>query len=93
MSIQALPLPDVLARLPEGWGVGTLGIERTWIFTDFREAFAFMTRVALLAERHDHHPVMRCDYRVVEIGLITHDAKGITERDLELAAAIQGIAP
>jgi 4a-hydroxytetrahydrobiopterin dehydratase len=92
-ELTRLPLDEVTQQLPPGWGIGTLGIEKTFIFADFREAFGFITRVALLAERMNHHPVIRCDYRVVELGLITHDAKGFTELDLQMAAAIQEFSP
>ena len=88
-ELTRLPLENVTQRLPPGWGIGTLGIEKTFIFHDFREAFGFVTRVALLAERMNHHPSIRCDYRVVELGLITHDVKGFTDLDLQMAAAIQ----
>lgn len=62
---------------------------QTFTFKDFSEAFAFMTRVALLAEKHDHHPDWKNSYNKVEIALCSHD-KGniITDRDKKLAAAI-----
>lgn len=62
---------------------------RTFIFTDFSEAFAFMTRVALLAEKADHHPDWSNVYNRVTISLSTHDAGDIvTEKDRKLAAEI-----
>lgn len=57
-------------------------------FRDFRQAFAFMTEVALLAEKADHHPEWSNVYNKVNIALTTHDAGGITERDLSLAKQI-----
>lgn len=63
-------------------------IERRFQFTDFSEAFAFMTRVALLAERHDHHPEWSNVYNRVTIELTTHDAGGLSQRDVEMAQAI-----
>ncbi len=61
-------------------------------FTDFNAAFAFMTRVALLAERMDHHPEWSNVYNRVQIRLTTHDAGGVTERDLAMARAIDDFA-
>ena len=61
-------------------------IERRFRFKDFREAFAFMTQVALMAERLDHHPEWRNVYQRVSITLTTHAAKGLTEKDFALAA-------
>ena len=62
---------------------------RKFTFRDFSEAFAFMTRVALLAEKADHHPFWTNVYNIVEIKLSTHDAGDIiTEKDRKLAAAI-----
>jgi 4a-hydroxytetrahydrobiopterin dehydratase len=68
------------------------GIRRTFAFTDFAEAFAFMTRVAILAEKADHHPEWFNVYNRVEILLTTHDAGGLSERDISLAKAIDGFA-
>ncbi len=65
-----------------------LAIERAFRFADFSEAFAFMTRVALLAEEADHHPEWSNVYNKVEITLTTHDAGGLSARDAEMAAAI-----
>lgn len=77
-----------------GWAEvpGRDAIARTFAFKDFNEAFGFMTRVALVAEKHDHHPEWRNVYRTVEVWLSTHDAGGITRRDIELAKAMNGIA-
>ncbi len=61
-------------------------------FKDFTEAFAFMTRVAFLAEKHNHHPEWTNVYNKVEIRLCTHDAGNvITDKDRKLAAAIEGL--
>lgn len=68
------------------------GIRRTIRFADFAEAFGFMARVAILAEKADHHPEWFNVYNRVEILLTTHDAGGLSERDLALAQAIDGIA-
>jgi 4a-hydroxytetrahydrobiopterin dehydratase len=64
------------------------GIRRSLLFTDFAEAFGFMTRVAILAEKADHHPEWFNVYNRVEITLTTHDAGGVSRRDIDMAAAI-----
>lgn len=82
-----------LARLP-GWtlrGDG-LAIERRFKFKDFGEAFAFMTRVAIAADKADHHPEWSNVYNRVEITLTTHDCGGLSERDIALAAQIDGFS-
>ena len=66
-------------------------IQRSFRFADFSEAFAFMTRVALAAEKADHHPDWSNVWNRVEIALTTHDAGGLTDRDLGLAAAIDAL--
>lgn len=60
-------------------------------FTDFSEAFAFMTRVALLAEQMDHHPEWFNVYNKVEVTLTTHDAGGITMRDIKMAQFMESL--
>jgi 4a-hydroxytetrahydrobiopterin dehydratase len=67
-------------------------ITRTFTFRDFNEAFDFMTRVALVAEKNDHHPEWRNVYKTVEVVLTTHDAGGVTRRDIALAEAMNAIA-
>jgi 4a-hydroxytetrahydrobiopterin dehydratase len=66
-------------------------ISRSFRFHDFAEAFAFMTRVALAAEKADHHPDWSNSWNKVEIALTTHSAGGVTAKDLALAEAIEGI--
>jgi 4a-hydroxytetrahydrobiopterin dehydratase len=67
-------------------------LKKTFRFKDFQEAFAFMTRVAFLAEKHEHHPNWSNVYNTVTIELTTHDAGNIvTEKDHKLAAAIDAI--
>ena len=77
-----------------GWkeANGREAIERTFTFKDFNEAFGFMSRVALVAEKKDHHPEWRNVYKTVEVVLATHDAGGLTRLDIELAKAMNGIA-
>jgi 4a-hydroxytetrahydrobiopterin dehydratase len=66
-------------------------ITRTILFADFVEAFGFMTQVALLAEKADHHPEWKNVYNRVDILLTTHDAGGLSERDVDMAEAIDAI--
>jgi 4a-hydroxytetrahydrobiopterin dehydratase len=73
---------------PPGWEVVDGKLHRELAFADFSEAFAFMTRVALLAERADHHPDWSNSWNRVVIDLVSHDAGGLTDRDVALAAAI-----
>jgi 4a-hydroxytetrahydrobiopterin dehydratase len=82
-----------LAKL-KGWSEaqGRDAIAKKFVFDDFNEAFGFMTRAALVAEKLDHHPEWFNVYKTVEVTLSTHDAGGVTERDVELAAAMDQIA-
>ena len=77
-----------------GWSEvpGRDAITRTFIFKDFNEAFGFMTRIALAAEKLDHHPEWSNVYSKVDILLTTHDAGGVTELDVELAKFIAAAA-
>lgn len=77
-----------------GWTetAGREAIERTFVFKDFNEAFGFMSRVALVAEKKDHHPEWRNVYKTVEVVLATHDAGGVTVLDIALAKAMNAIA-
>lgn len=67
------------------------GISRRFTFADFNEAFGFMTRVALLADKADHHPEWSNVYNRVDIVLTTHDAGGLSKRDIDLAQAIEAL--
>ncbi len=77
-----------------GWSeaAGREAIARTFVFRDFNEAFGFMCRAALVAEKNDHHPEWRNVYKTVEVVLSTHDAGGVTARDIDLAKAMNTIA-
>jgi len=77
-----------------GWAEtpGREAITRTFTFKDFNEAFGFMSRAALVAEKNDHHPEWFNVYNKVEVTLATHDAGGVTARDVELARAMNAIA-
>ncbi len=94
MARQRLPEVEVRKRLTEvpEWRVEDGRLHREFQFPNFVEAFGFMARVALLAERRDHHPDWSNVYNRVTIDLMTHDAGGITARDFDLASAIDGVA-
>ena len=91
-----LPVDDlraVLKRLPD-WRLvdGREAITRKYQFVDFDAAFAFMTRVALLAAKMDHHPEWFNVYNRLDVTLATHDANGVTQKDIDLAMAMDGYA-
>jgi 4a-hydroxytetrahydrobiopterin dehydratase len=79
-----------LTSLPHQWKLAEDGksIHHSFAFKDFSEAFAFMARVALAAEKSDHHPDWSNSYNKVNISLSTHDSGGVTERDVDLAKTI-----
>jgi 4a-hydroxytetrahydrobiopterin dehydratase len=81
-----------LAEVP-GWELKQGKLYRELVFEDFVSAFAFMTSVALIAEGMEHHPEWSNVYNRVEIELSTHDVGGLTERDFELAAAVNRSIP
>jgi 4a-hydroxytetrahydrobiopterin dehydratase len=84
---------SALAKLA-GWSEveGRDAIQKRFAFRDFNEAFGFMTRSALVAEKMDHHPEWLNVYNRVEVTLSTHDAGGVTERDVKLAERMNAIA-
>jgi 4a-hydroxytetrahydrobiopterin dehydratase len=84
---------SALARL-KGWSevTGRDAITKKFVFADFNAAFGFMTRAALVAEKMDHHPEWFNVYKTVEVTLSTHDAGGLTERDVKLAEAMDKLA-
>jgi 4a-hydroxytetrahydrobiopterin dehydratase len=82
-----------LADLPQWTAVSDPdGMTRRFTFVDFAAAFGFMTRVAIIAEKADHHPEWSNVYNRVDILLTTHDAGGLSQRDVDLAKAIDAIA-
>ena len=97
MQVSKLDEADRAALLEQlplwSYDADAKGIRRTLRFADFAEAFGFMARVAILAEKADHHPEWFNVYNRVEILLTTHDAGGLSRRDVELASAIDAIAP
>jgi 4a-hydroxytetrahydrobiopterin dehydratase len=85
--------PAALARIPLWSPVpGRDAIQRSFKFTDFNAAFGFMARCALVAEKLDHHPEWFNVYNRVDVTLSTHDAGGLTERDIKLAEAMDRMA-
>lgn len=78
---------DPLTKLPDGWSWNDEknALKRTFIFPSFNEAFAFMTASALKAEAMNHHPEWCNVYNKVDVALSTHDAGGVTEKDIDLA--------
>lgn len=76
----------------DGWERQGDKLHRTFVFADFSEAWGFMSRAALVAEKMDHHPEWFNVYRTVKIDLNTHDAGGITSLDIELARAMNRFA-
>jgi 4a-hydroxytetrahydrobiopterin dehydratase len=94
--MQKLAIEDLkaaLRRLPD-WRLADEreAITRKYQFVDFDAAFAFMTRVALLAAKTDHHPEWFNVYNKVDVTLATHDANGVTQKDIDLAMAMDGYA-
>ena len=96
MAVERLSAEARKAALVElaGWkeASGREAIERTFTFKDFNEAFGFMSRAALVAEKNDHHPEWKNVYKTVEVVLATHDVSGVTKRDIDLAKAMNAIA-
>ena len=80
--------------VPQGWSAESSGkaLVRTFKFVDFSEAFGFLSRVALHAEKVDHHPEFTSVWNRVDFRLTSHDAGGVTDRDVALAKAINALA-
>lgn len=77
--------------LPTGWTLDGGRLHREFSFGDFSEAFAFMVRVALLAEKADHHPDWSNSWNRVVIDLVSHDVGEVTARDVALATAVNAL--
>jgi 4a-hydroxytetrahydrobiopterin dehydratase len=82
-------LAELNTNAASPWVIEHDKLKKTFQFADFVAAFGFMTRIALIAERMNHHPEWFNVYRTVKVELITHDASGITELDFELARAME----
>lgn len=91
MAISKIPIPELeqqLALLPL-WKFSNEGLEREFLFKDFNEAFGFLTRIALLSEKMNHHAEWWGVYNKVNIRLSTHDAGGVTLKDITMALEIE----
>lgn len=84
-------IDEALASL-DGWEARGGKLHREFVFASFVEAFGFMARAALVAERSNHHPEWSNVYRTVRVDLVTHESGGITERDTALARAMNELA-
>ena len=93
MSSEKLSTKEIRTGLChlDGWSLVKGNLHRTFEFKDFKQAFVFMKRVALAADRMDHHPNWSNVYNKVTINLSTHSAGGLTKNDFELAGKIQKI--
>jgi 4a-hydroxytetrahydrobiopterin dehydratase len=80
-------------EVPPGWALVGGKLHREFRFGDFSEAWGFMSRVALIAESHDHHPDWANSWNRVVIELVSHDAGTVTVRDIRLATAINELLP
>jgi len=96
MARDKLTRPEIDAKLAEidDWELedGGEAISRTFTFKNFSEAFGFMARAALAAEKLDHHPEWSNVYKTVEVRLTTHDAGGLTQLDFDLAGKMNRFA-
>lgn len=91
--VEKLNAPDIEKALHDldEWTLAQTALEKSFTFADFVSAFGFMTQVALLAERANHHPDWSNSWNKVVISLTSHDAGGLTMRDFKLAAAIDAL--
>ncbi|MCA3562730.1 MAG: 4a-hydroxytetrahydrobiopterin dehydratase [Methylocystis sp.] len=91
--LSAHEIASALATL-KGWSLaeGREAIRKRFVFKDFSEAFGWMTRAALVAEKLDHHPEWFNVYKTVDVTLATHDAGGVTQLDVTLAKAMDALA-
>jgi 4a-hydroxytetrahydrobiopterin dehydratase len=80
-----------LSTIDKSWSISDKNIKRTFVFKDFIEAFSFMTSVAIISEKLNHHPNWENVYNKVTITLSTHDAGGLTDLDFKLALAVDTV--
>ncbi len=88
--LSAKEIEDLPQILPE-WNVSKTCLVRQWRFSNFVEAFGFISQIALLAESMNHHPEFKNVYNRVDIELTTHDLGGISEKDVKLAVSINAL--
>ena len=88
--LSAQELTSLVELLPN-WGIQNSKLRREWQFKNFVEAFGFMTKVAMISEKLNHHPEWSNVYSKVTIELTTHDLKGLTDLDVQLAKAIDSL--
>jgi 4a-hydroxytetrahydrobiopterin dehydratase len=91
VRLSAAELDAALAALPE-WSLREGKLAREYRFRDFVEAWGFMSAAALLVQQMDHHPEWSNVYGTVKVELVTHDAQGVTARDVELARRFEALA-
>ncbi len=82
-------LNELNTRFSSAWDIKKTKLNKVFVFKNFIEAFGFMSKIALMAEKLNHHPEWFNSYNKVEISLTTHEAGGLTERDFMLAALIE----
>ncbi len=94
MSVSKLTEAEISSAIAEltGWAVVNGKLQKKWKFADFVSAMGFITKVAIVAEKMDHHPELFNVYNQVTIDLTTHDAGGISAKDVELAKKIDALA-
>jgi 4a-hydroxytetrahydrobiopterin dehydratase len=92
MKLDEQGLRDAAAKLP-GWTVGEQGLKREVRFGDFKAALEFVNRVGELAEAEGHHPDIDIRYNLVRLALVTHDAGGVTEKDVAMAEKLNEELP
>jgi 4a-hydroxytetrahydrobiopterin dehydratase len=90
----ALPDSEVKSRLNSlpGWQIESGELVRIYMHPDFRAALAFVNKVGELAEKAGHHPDIDIRYNKVRLGIVTHDAGGLTAKDFDLAASVDKVA-
>ena len=91
MKLTDAEISTYLAQLPD-WTVKNGKLHREYKFADFAHAFGFMATAAPLIEKRDHHPEWANVYNRVTVDLMTHDAQGITQKDVDMAKLLEGIA-
>ncbi len=94
MSVSKLTEAEISSAIAQltGWAVVNGKLQKKWKFADFVSAMGFITKVAIVAEKMDHHPELFNVYNQVTIDLTTHDAGGISAKDVELAKKIDALA-